>query len=230
MSETLPWTGVESGKGSRSWLLVGGFSLLTTLTLAGGLALAFVVGNLLFESMNVHLTEVASALLILPLFLVVLFGSGAAWGYAVARLTNGDTRRLVRVGGLTFGGAVLLVGIALELVFALLSALARVNPLPIHVSFTILFVPTAGAIAALCTRRMARVLGREDVRRKLGLASGLAAAIAFLTVNLVMLALGWQVGGPGAAERFTMITVTLTSNAGAALAGGAAMGWVLSGD
>jgi len=230
MSDTLPWAGVERRTGGRTFLLVAGFSLLTALTLAGGLALSFVAGNLLFESFNVHMTDVASGLLVLPIFLVALFGSGAAWGYAVARLTHGDARRLVRAGGVTFGGTVLVVGIALELVFGLLSALARVNPLPIHVSFTLLFVPTAGAIAALCARRMARLLGREDVRRKLGVTTGLAAASAFLAVNLVMLALGWQVGGPGAAERFTMITVMLTSNTGAALAGGAAMGWVLSGE
>jgi len=42
-----------------------------------------------------------------------------------------------------------------------------------------------------------------------------------------MLAFGWQAGAPGAAERFTMITVMLTRNAGTALAGGAVLGWAL---
>ena len=43
-----------------------------------------------------------------------------------------------------------------------------------------------------------------------------------------MEALGWQVGGPGAAERATMLTVLFVSNLGAALAGGAMLGMTLA--
>jgi hypothetical protein len=53
------------------------------------------------------------------------------------------------------------------------------------------------------------------------------AALAFLSVNLVMEALDWVVGAPQAAERFTMLTVMLTGNLGAALAGGAVLGITL---
>ena len=42
---------------------------------------------------------------------------------------------------------------------------------------------------------------------------GLTAGLAFLAVNLGMEALGWQVGGPGAAERATMLTVTSSTSA-----------------
>ena len=49
------------------------------------------------------------------------------------------------------------------------------------------------------------------------------AALAFLAVNLGMEALGWQVGGPGAEERATMLTVLFVSSLGAALAGGASI-------
>jgi hypothetical protein len=42
-----------------------------------------------------------------------------------------------------------------------------------------------------------------------------------LIANLVMEAFGWQVGGPRAAERATMLTVMFTGNIVAALAGGA---------
>jgi hypothetical protein len=45
-----------------------------------------------------------------------------------------------------------------------------------------------------------------------------------LCVNLGLEALGWQVGGPGAAARATMLTVLFVSNLGAALAGGAMLG------
>jgi len=56
----------------------------------------------------------------------------------------------------------------------------------------------------------------------------LAAGLAFLAADLTMDALGWRVGAPGAAERATMITVLLVSSLGAALAGGAAIGLLLS--
>ena len=56
----------------------------------------------------------------------------------------------------------------------------------------------------------------------------LAAGLAFLAADLTMDALGLRVGAPGAAERATMITVLLVSSLGAALAGGAAIGLLLS--
>ena len=203
-------------------------ALLTPLTLAGGLAMGLVTANLLFESINVHVSGLVSGLVALPVLLVMLFGGGAVWGYAIARLVDGDAKKLARAGAVTYGGAVILVGIVLEMLFGLISVLGRDISLPVHVAFTIVFVPSAGIIAALCTRSLAGALGWEAIMGNLGLYSGAAAAAGFLVVNMIMLALGWQVGGPGAAERFTMITVMLTSNAGAALVGGAAMGWVLS--
>ncbi|MDX1616803.1 MAG: hypothetical protein R3300_21020 [Candidatus Promineifilaceae bacterium] len=42
--------------------------------------------------------------------------------------------------------------------------------------------------------------------------------MAFLVVNLVMETLGWVVGAPGAAARYTMLTVMFAGNLGAALA------------
>jgi hypothetical protein len=62
----------------------------------------------------------------------------------------------------------------------------------------------------------------------LALRVGLTAALAFLAINLGMEVLGWQVGGPGAEERATMLTVLLVSNLGAALAGGAVLGLTLA--
>lgn len=203
-------------------------ALLTPLTLVGGLALGLVTANLLFESINVHVSGLVSGLVALPVLLVMLFGGGAVWGYAIARLVDGEAKKLARAGALTYGGSVILVGIVLELLFGLISVLSRDISLPVHVAFTIVFVPSAGVIAALCARSLAGALGWDAIKGNLGLHSGAAAAVGFLVVNMIMLSLGWQVGGPGAAERFTMITVMLTSNAGAALVGGAAMGWVLS--
>ena len=57
---------------------------------------------------------------------------------------------------------------------------------------------------------------------------GVSSGSVSLAVNLGMEALGWQVGGPGAAERATMLTVLFVSNLGAALAGGAMLGMTLA--
>lgn len=215
---------------SGSLVKVVGYAVVTALTLDGALVLGLVMGNVLFEGINVHLSDLASSLLVLPLVLLGLFGGGALWGVFVASMNGGEKLRLAKVGGLTYGLAVLLGGIALELVFTGLSALGSgALVVPIHVAFTIVFVPAAGVIAGLCARRVAGALGRDEVKGQIGLYSGVAGALGFLAVNMVMLALGWQVGGPGAAARSTMITVMLTSNAGTALAGGAAMGWALHG-
>jgi hypothetical protein len=201
--------------------------LLTALTLAGGLAAAFLLGNLLFESFNVHMSGLSSGLIAFPVFLVCLIGGGALWGYAMAKILKVEGKKLVRPAALAYGGTVILVGILLELAFGLVSLLTAQISLPIHIAFTVVFVTAAGLIAGLLSGRMAGWLGREEIKRQVGQASGLGAALGFLAVNMVMLALGWKVGAPGAAERFTMITVMLSSNFGAALVGGSVLGWIL---
>ncbi len=100
--------------------------------------------------------------------------------------------------------------------------------LPVHIVFTILFVPAAFFIAG--AGGLALGLAERNLRLGLQLAvgGGLSAAIAFLLVNLLMDALGWRVGAPGAAERATMLTVMMAGNLAAALAGGGILGYQLS--
>src|SRR5438477_464070 len=59
------------------------------------------------------------------------------------------------------------------------------------------------------------------------LAGVLAGGAAFLAVDLLMDALGWRVGAPGAAEHFTMLTVMFSGDFVAALAAGAVIGLLL---
>jgi hypothetical protein len=203
------------------------FSLMTAASLGGCLVVGFLSANLLFESANVHLSGFLSGLLGFLFLLSFLFGGGAVWGWGVARLMKADSRSLARGGGLTFGTSVLLVGIALELANGLVGAIASILPLPIHVGFMLVFVPSAGLIAGLNAHKMTGRLGLDQLKKAVGVNTGITASMAFLVVSLVMLAFGWRVGAPGAEARFTMIRVMLTSNLGAALAGGAAMGWIL---
>jgi hypothetical protein len=206
------------------------FALLTALTLAGGLALALVGGNRIFETFNGHMSGFLSGLAAFPVVLLVVFGAGGLWGLATARLTGADPWRLTVTTALTYGGVILLAGILLELVFGLLGAWGSVVRIPIHIAFTLVFAPAAGLIAALCSQKLLSALEINGSGFNGLFQIGLAAAAGFLVVNLVMLALGWQVGGLGAAERYTMITVMLSSNTGAALAGGFLLGRLLSGD
>jgi hypothetical protein len=205
-----------------------GSSVLTGLGLAGSLAAAFILGNQIFETMNAHVSGFLSGLAGFAFLLVCFAIGGTVWGYGLARLYNApDPLQVARKAILAFAGITILAGIALEVVFGLISALGSGFPMPIHHAFTLVFVPTAGLIAALLGSRMGQWLHSAPPPHRSSLYIGLSAALAFLVVNLVMLQLGWKIGAPGAAERMTMITVMLLSNTGAALAGGAALGYVL---
>jgi hypothetical protein len=160
--------------------------------------------------------------------LVILVVVGAAWGRAMDQLTLTDRpRRMAWAGALSFGPALLLAALTLGRLEVALVERGDGPDLPVHVVFTILFVPAAFFVAGM--GGFALGLARENIQLalRLALTSGLAGGLAFLLVNLVMHQLGWRVGAPGAAERATMLTVMMAGNLGAALAGGAAIGVLL---
>lgn len=119
------------------------------------------------------------------------------------------------------------VVLALLLLLLEISGLEQIN-LPIHHLFTLLFVPTAFFVAAIGS--LAIGLGLNNVRLgwRMALWAGLTAALTFLAVNLIMDALGWRVGGPGAEERMTMLTVMFSGDVAAALTAGAVVGWMVT--
>jgi hypothetical protein len=90
-------------------------------------------------------------------------------------------------------------------------------------------VPSVALVAGIASLALGWGLGWGRHSSTLALRVGLAAAFAFLTINLGMEALGWQVGGPRAAERSTMLIVLLVSALGAAIGGGAMLGLSLRG-
>jgi len=202
-------------------------AFLTILTLVGGLLLGVVIGNVIFAALPAHLNDpLRIALAALPALAGMAIGS-ALWGVSIGRLgQNDERRRLAWAGILGFVPITLLLGLLLQFIEPI--AVARVGAqIPLHRLFTLLFVPTAFLIAA--AGGLALGFGLRQRRRAwaLALRSGGAAALAFLLVNLLMEALGWQVGAPGAAERFTMLTVLLISDLGAAVAAGAIIGVTL---
>ena len=198
---------------------------LTVLALVGGLMLSFMVGSLASKALEgrvpsqniIPLTTLAASTLMLS--------GSALWAIGMARLARVPaTWRVVASGILGFVPITLLVAFGLSA----LEPLVFGGSIPIHRLFTILFVPSAGLIAGVGSLVLAWGLWRGRAALALGLRVGLAAALAFFAANLVMEMLGWVVGGPGAAERATMLTVLFVGNLAAALAGGATLGMTLA--
>lgn len=206
------------------------FGGITLASLGGTLAAGFILGNILFESLNPHMAPVSGGLISFVIVFAVLLGGGALWGAWLSAQLNAPRAALMRNGAVSFAGLVLVAGLLLEGVFGLIGMLGSAVAIPIHHMFTIVFVPAAGLIAGLCVYRITRETRATQQRFRIAWQVAVGAALAFLVVNQVMLALGWRIGAPMAAERSTMITVMLLSNAAAALAGGAVFGWILSAD
>jgi hypothetical protein len=198
---------------------------LTVLVLAGGLIANFMLGFASFQALSGRVPGALTFALALLVFSASTLASSALWGLAMAKLA-----RVWAMRRATWASILGFVPITLLLIFGLQAAepfVFRTN-LPLHRVFTVLFVPSAGLIAATSSLALAWALGWGRTAPMLALRVGLTAALAFLAVNLGMEALGWQVGGPGAAERSTMLTVLFVSNLGAALAGGAMLGMTLA--
>lgn len=208
-------------------------AVYTALSLVGGLLLGIVVGNVVFELLPGHKfpnpDPMAMLVAAIPALLGMLLGS-ATWGVLMGRLAQADPgqwRHLALAGGLGF--APITIGLALALQIVEPIALREYGDwLPLHRLFTVLFVPTAFVIAGVSAWSLGLGLRNRPLAWRLLWQVGLAAALAFLAVNLLMEALGWVVGAPHAAERFTMLTVMSLGNLGAALAGGAVMGLTLA--
>jgi hypothetical protein len=198
---------------------------LTVFVLAGGLIASFVGGSATFQALDGRVPGALTFTLALLMFSASALVSSGLWGVGMARLAQVPVSwRMAWAGSLGF------VPITLLLILGLQAAepiVFRTN-LPLHRLFTVLFVPSAGLIAGISSLAVGWALGQGRAAPGLGLRVGLTAALAFLAGNLGMEALGWQVGGPGAAERATMLTVLFVSNLGAALAGGAMLGMTLA--
>jgi hypothetical protein len=206
-------------------------AFLTVLTLFGGMLAGGVAGNLIFERLSGHSITNPNTLHvmlgIIPAATGVLAGSGA-WGWAMGDLAGAQNRRRM-----IFAGILGFVPITIVLAVVLLNLEGVVVEatglqLPTHRLFTLLFVPAAFLIAGIGAWAIGWGLNDNTLAVSLLWRVGFAAALAFLVVNLAMEASGWVVGAPGAAARYTMLTVMFAGNLGAALAGGAVLGWLLA--
>jgi hypothetical protein len=131
---------------------------------------------------------------------------------------------MVLAGALGFGPTLIVVALLLSLGEVLLVEQGGGSELPIYIVYTMIFVPAAFVVAGVGSGSMGAAMAGARRGIGIGFRSGLAGGLAFLGVNVLMEALGWQVGAPGAVQRATMVTVTIVGSLAAALAGGASLG------
>ena len=203
-------------------------ALATAVCLFGGLLVGFAIA-IAVSNLPMHIPNQTLNFISMMLLLSILFFAGAAWGYAMAKISSTQNkRRMIWAGALSFSPALVLAGLMLATLERVIVERGQGPDLPVHNVFTILFVPAAFFVAG--TGGLALGLAERNLRLGLRLAvgAGLSAALGFLLVNLLMDALGWRVGAPGAAERATMLTVMMAGNLAAALASGGILGYQLS--
>ena len=199
------------------------FGLWTALTLAGS-----VWGFIFLAGPNsVTRSNVISSNNIVPIaiFTVYLCGGGL-WGWGIARLMNADAKSTATACALSWTATGLVAGIALVSLGAIIRS-ARIIPEcchPTHYAFLSTFVPVIGILTAINAYVVTGKLGFHELKKPAGMYAGIAAALGFLAVGLILLfGPGWAVGEyPG-----KMLTLMEFCNIGAALAGGMAIGWVL---
>jgi len=203
-------------------------SLFTAVFLFLGLLVSFLIAFAI-NSLPMHIPESTLTTIDIAITVVILFASGGFWGRSIASITKSEEkRRMLWAGLLSYAPSIFLAVVTLGRLEVLLVERRAGPDLPVHIVFTLLFVPAAAIVAG--AGGFAMGIAKKDVglALQLGLSSGLVGGLCFLTVNILMDTLGWRVGAPRAAERATMLTVMMAGSLAAALGGGATIGYFLA--
>jgi hypothetical protein len=218
----------------RSITFAVGLGLWTALTLGGSIWGFLVIAgpNSVSLSSNIRLDIISSDNMILQLIVILtpILCGGGLWGLGIARLMNADARSMVKACVLSWIGTVFSFLMVVLLLSSFFGGFSRINVLPyflhsLHYNFLLIFVSAVGIITAVNAYVVTGKLGLKELRKSVGMYTGLAAALGFLAVGLILFSgFGWEVGRgiPG------MLTVFLICSIGGALAGGASLGWMLS--
>ena len=205
------------------------FGLWTAFTLAGSVwAFLFIVGpNSITQS------DVISSdnIILILVFLIYLCGGGL-WGLGIARLMNADIKSVVKACAVSWTATVFAFLMVVVFLGSFFGGFSKINFLPIflhsrHYNFLLVFVPSVGMITAINSYVATGTLGFKELKKSVGMYTGLAAALGFLAVGLILFfGFGWEVGyaHPG---KFGMLLIFLICSIGGALVGGTTMGWVL---
>ena len=194
---------------------------LAGLILPASLVVALLVG-LLIGNANQD-SDALQAVGVVVTFTLLLAGN-ALWARTFARIAGvGHARRFIFVAAI----AQLVVTLASVLALGKVEEHFVVDgntTLPLHVLYTLLFVPATFICAFIVGVVCGVALGKRSSAWRMGLHGATAAALAFLALNVLQDMLGRRVGGPNAAATATMITVTLVCHAAASMAFSTALG------
>jgi hypothetical protein len=196
-------------------------ALLSPLSQVGGLIAGIAAGAILHGILPGH--NDLDAQRVLPaagMALLGLLGGGVMWGVQTARLANSPERK--RAAGAGAIWAVLMITVMLVMQ-VLEPVLVAQGGLALHHIYTLLFIPAVFLVGFVTAWAMAVALRRRERVLRRALITASACALMYLVTNIAMDLLGWRVGASRAAERFTMLTVTLLCTLAASVAGGATL-------
>jgi hypothetical protein len=202
-------------------------ALVTAACLIGGIVLAIAVGSAIDALLSRHWLVAGRGLAAIAA-LAIFALAARFWGRRISELSGvGDPARAGAATAFFVGIPLIVMGGGLAPLEPLAVRIAGGRGLPIHAAYIGLFVPATLIVAAIGSFGLGRGLRDKRLGLRLATVAGPSAAASFLVAALVMYAIGWHVGGPGAARRATMLVVTAVSATAAALAAGAAIGTTL---
>lgn len=200
----------------------------TSGSLMGGILLGFMAGSAV-HGIPFHMSEQARVVVASLPALAGALGGGALWGMLLARiLASPAPRQMAAAGAFFFGPTVLVTAILLSAPEVAVVERDGGPSLPVHIIFTLLFVPATFAVTTIPSAAMLAAAGRGRMALRSDLSCGLAGAGAFLGAELILDVLGWRVGAPGAAEKATMLTVLFLGSLAASFGGGGVLGVLLT--
>jgi hypothetical protein len=187
-----------------------------------------VVLTLPIQALAPELVEQTGFAIGLALLVICCASAAALWGYLISRIANsGFTRPIAIVSASIYTFAIILALALLGRLEPIVVEEQRLN-LPIHIAYTMLFVPAALIVCALVGGAVGIAAEDSRLAGRLAWRAGLAGALALLLLNIAQDLLGRRVGGPNASATVTMVTVTLVCMLGAAIAASAAIGRTLA--
>lgn len=211
-------------------IIVVATALLTVFTLGGSIwGFIFLAGPNSITRLDVISSD--NTILQLIVALTVYLCGGGLWGLGIAHLMNADAKSMVKACALSWAATGFTFAIGLG--FSLGQINRIISRLPhcchsTHYFFLSIFVPVIGIVTAINAYAATRKLGFNELKKTVGLNTGVAAALGFLAVGLILLyGFDWEVGSP-VPGKYAMLKLMLFCSIGAALAGGASLGWMLS--
>ncbi len=197
-------------------------ALLSPVCQVGGLVLGIGAGAFVHNLLPGHTTDAQRVLPAAFFALLGLLGGGVVWGVLIARLAGSPETKRTAGAGAAWAASTLIVMLAMQ---ALEPALVENDALrmPIHNVYTLLFVLSTAIVSFVTAWAMAVALRRGERALRVAMIAALLCALAYLIVNVGMDALGWRVGAPRAAERFTMLAVTFVGSIASSATIGAAL-------